>query len=64
MAGTTQNGWPKDPRVIRIFAGGDITGAEVCDGDVAMVAQVFLDRYHERVEPITEVSISSILSCP
>jgi hypothetical protein len=56
MAGTTQNGWPKDPRVVRIFAGGDITGAEVREGDVAVVAQAFLDRFHERVEPITEVN--------
>ncbi|KQY25212.1 hypothetical protein ASD16_07205 [Cellulomonas sp. Root485] len=56
MAGTTENGWPKDPRVVRIRCGGDLNGAEVREGDVAIVAKAFLDLFHERVEPITEVN--------
>lgn len=55
MAGTSQNGWPKDPPVVRIYAGGDVSGAEVRAGDVATVMQWFLDSYHRTVEPIREV---------
>lgn len=52
---TSQNGWAKDPSVVRIFAPGDASGAEVREGDVATVFLQFLRRYNKMVEPIFEV---------
>lgn len=52
MASMTNNGWPKDPAVTRVYVGGDSNGCEFRAGDVAVVFQYFFERFHREVEPV------------
>lgn len=52
MASTTNNGWPKDPKVVRIYVGKDANGAEFARGDVASLFAHFFGRFHREVEPV------------
>lgn len=48
----SQNGWPVDPKVTRVFVGYDTNGLELRAGNVAKAATWFMQQFHDTVEPI------------
>jgi hypothetical protein len=53
---TTNNGWPKDPVVVRLYVGQDYDGCEVALGDVATLFADFMTRFHNEVEPLRKAN--------
>src|SRR4051812_27472171 len=47
---TTNNGWPTDPAVNRIWVGNDPDGCEFAAGDVTVVFTYFFTRFHQEIE--------------
>lgn len=56
MASTTNNGWPKDPAVVRVYVGNDTDGAEFAVGDPAVIFEHVFWRIHNEVEPVRKLN--------
>jgi hypothetical protein len=53
---TTNNGWPVEPTLSRIYVGGDSSGATFASGDVATAFSWLFGEFHRRVEPVVEIN--------